>query len=111
MKYFYLFATIAGTVIPLSAIFPWFMANGFNLKLLFQAVSATSVGLFAWLDVLIAAITLIGFIVVDAKANKIAYCYLAIIGTVCVGVSCGLPLYLYLRTRQHEAQLSDAQPL
>ena len=59
---------------------------------------------FAWLDVIIAAIALIVFILVDGKRLKVKGRNWAIVATLCVGVSCGLPFYLYLRERQLEAE-------
>ena len=109
MKYFYLAAALLGSIIPYGAFLPWLIENGANLPLFVQAAMANPISLFAWLDVLITAITLIVFIIVDAKTNKVTYWYLALMGTLCVGVSCGLPLYLYLRTREQNARLTHAK--
>ena len=109
MKYFYLAAALLGSIIPYGAFLPWLIENGANIPLFVESASANPISLFAWLDVLIAAITLIVFIIVDAKTNKVAYWYLALVGTLCVGVSCGLPLYLYLRTREQNTRLTHAK--
>lgn len=106
MKYFYIAAALLGSIIPYGAFLPWLIENGANLSLFFEMAIANPISLFAWLDVLI---TLIVFIIVDAKTNKVAYWYLALVGTVCVGVSCGLPLYLYLRTREQDTRLTHAK--
>ena len=41
---------------------------------------------------------------------KHIYRALAIVGTLTVGVSCGLPLYLYLEARQAQALADNAEP-
>ncbi|RTZ14404.1 DUF2834 domain-containing protein [Vibrio aquaticus] len=100
MKIFYLALTIFGVLIPYGALLPWLMENGLNIPYLIQQAAANSVGLFAWLDVLVSAVALLGFILVDGARNYIKFRYVAVIGTLKVGVSCGLPLYLYLKERQ-----------
>lgn len=104
MKHIYLLFTFLGAIIPLAALIPWFELHGFNLVLLIQTIIESKVSLFAWLDVLISGIVLILFILVDAKKTRVARAYLAVISTLCIGVSCGLPLYLYLRTVTLEAK-------
>ncbi|MDB2356484.1 DUF2834 domain-containing protein [Pseudoalteromonas sp.] len=41
------------------------------------------------------------FIAVDGKRNKVKYRWLAILGTLSIGVSFGFPLYLYLKEKQY----------
>ncbi|MDT9658948.1 DUF2834 domain-containing protein, partial [Vibrio vulnificus] len=43
---------------------------------------------------------LLGFIVVDGQRHKVKYRYFAVLGTLSVGVSFGLPLYFYLKEKQ-----------
>ena len=77
----------------------WFMANGFDIMAMVDAwhVNAASSGL-VW-DLTIAAITLTIWIVAEVAVRRNWSGLLAIPATFCIGVSCGLPLYLFLRTR------------
>ncbi len=68
-------------------------------KTAYEAV-ANPISIFAWLDVLVAAVALLGFIVVDGQRHQVKYRYFAVLGTLSIGVSFGLPLYLYLKEKQ-----------
>lgn len=60
-------------------------------------VNASTTGL-TW-DLTIAAITLTVWIVAETFSRRDWLLLLAIPATYCIGVSCGLPLYLFLRSR------------
>lgn len=77
----------------------WFQENGFSIMNMVDAwhANAASSGL-VW-DLTIAAVALTVWIVIDATSRKDKLSFLAIPATFCIGVSCGLPLYLYFRSR------------
>ncbi|WP_295891775.1 DUF2834 domain-containing protein [uncultured Vibrio sp.] len=100
MVRFYLVLTLLGLLLPYGAFVPWLVANGLDIGLLISEAVVNPISQFAWLDVLVAAIALLGFIVVDGRKHQIKYRYFAILGTLSVGVSFGLPLYLYLKEKQ-----------
>lgn len=60
-------------------------------------VSASTTGL-TW-DLTIAAIALTVWIVAETAVRRNWEALIAIPATFCIGVSCGLPLYLFLRAR------------
>lgn len=97
MKYFYGVISFLGLVLPYSQFIPWVMHNGFDLSLLFETITNTRIGAFAWMDVLVTAIVLIGFILFEGTRKRIKYLWLPIAGTLLVGPSLGLPLFLLLR--------------
>lgn len=100
MVRFYLVLSVLGILLPYGAFVPWLAANGVDIGLLFSEAVANPISIFAWLDVLVAAIALLGFIVVDGQRYKVKYRYFAVLGTLLVGVSFGLPLYLYFKEKQ-----------
>jgi len=102
LKYFYGVLSIFGIILPYSQFIPWISEKGFNLAILLNEASQTRIGAFAWLDVIISAVVLIGFILFEGKRNGIKYLWVPIIGTLTVGVSFGLPLFLLLREIQLE---------
>jgi hypothetical protein len=97
---FYLILTLLGIFLPYGAFVPWLVSNGLDVSLLLSEAAANPISLFAWLDVLVAAVALLGFIVVDGQRHEVKYRYVAILGTLSVGVSFGLPLYLYFKEKQ-----------
>ncbi len=106
MVRFYLVVSMLGILFPYGAFIPWLVSNGLDISLLLNHAMVNSISRFAWLDVVFAAVALLGFIIVDGHKNKVRHRYIAVLGTLCVGVSCGLPLYLYLK----EKQSLDPQP-
>lgn len=97
MKYFFGVLTILGIALPHMSFIPWIGENGFNLTMLLGEARQNRISEFAWLDVLISAVVLIGFIIYEGKRIGIKYMWVPIIGTLTAGVSFGLPLFLFLR--------------
>lgn len=97
LKYFYGILSFLGIVLPYSQFIPYIMHHGLHLPLLFEAIMSTRIGAFAWMDVLVTAIVLVGFIVVEGTRKGIKYLWMPIIGTLLVGPSLGFPLFLFLR--------------
>nr|WP_086941162.1 DUF2834 domain-containing protein [Thaumasiovibrio occultus] len=108
MKYLYLLLTILGTALPYGAFLPWLWQHGFDLALLYQHASANPISQLAWLDVIVAAIVLIAFIVNDGKRNQVRHRVWAVIATFTIGVSAGLPLYLYLKACMESTEPATA---
>ncbi|AXI56178.1 hypothetical protein SuNHUV7_18320 (plasmid) [Pseudoseohaeicola sp. NH-UV-7] len=99
LRMVYLALAVWGAIHPMYYFVQWFMANGFDIMAMVDAwhVNAASSGL-VW-DLTIAAITLTIWIVAEVAVRRNWSGLLAIPATFCIGVSCGLPLYLFLRTR------------
>ncbi|SEW38818.1 Protein of unknown function [Cognatiyoonia koreensis] len=99
MRYVYLALAIWGAIHPMYYFISWFQAEGWDIMKMVDAwhVNAASSGL-VW-DLTIAAITLTIFILSETLVRKNWIALLAIPATFGIGVSCGLPLYLYLRSR------------
>ncbi|WP_371929421.1 DUF2834 domain-containing protein [Photobacterium sp. CCB-ST2H9] len=102
MKRALLFLTLLGIVLPYGAFLPWLLEHGPDLPLFYNQAIANPVSIFAWLDVLNLAVALLLWIVVDGQQHQIRHRWLAMIGTLTIGVSCGLPFYLYLRVSQRQ---------
>lgn len=98
LRMIYLALAIWGAVHPMYYFVMWFQTNGFNIMGMVDAwhVNAASSGL-VW-DLTIAAITLTVWIVAEVSVRRNWLALIAIPATFCIGVSCGLPLYLFLRT-------------
>ncbi|WP_338593944.1 DUF2834 domain-containing protein [Paenibacillus sp. Y5S-9] len=102
MKYFYGLLSILGIIIPYMEFIPWISENGFNLKTLLYEATMNRISAFAWLDIIISAVVLIGFILYEGKRTGVKHKWIPIIGTLTVGVSFGLPLFLLLCEIQME---------
>lgn len=94
----YLALAVWGTVHPMYYFITWFAANGVDLQRMIDAwhSNAASSGL-VW-DLTIAAIALTIWIIAEVSVRRNWRALIAIPATFAIGVSCGLPLYLFLRS-------------
>ena len=99
LRIVYLLLAVWGAIHPMSWFVAWFNDNGYSLGAMIDAwhANAASSGL-VW-DLTISAIALTVWIVAEVSARRNWVALIAIPATFGIGVSCGLPLYLYLRTR------------
>ena len=99
IRWVYLGLAVWGAIHPMYYFISWFRDNGVSLSKMVDAwhVNAATSGL-VW-DLTIAAIALTVFIVSEVAVRRNWIALIAIPVTFGIGVSCGLPLYLYLRSR------------
>ena len=88
-----------GAIHPMYFFVSYMLETGSGLSGLIDAwyVNASTTGL-TW-DLTIAAIALTLWILAEVAVRRNWTALVAIPATFCIGVSCGLPLYLFLRTR------------
>jgi hypothetical protein len=101
-KHIYLLFCVLGIALPYSQFLPWVLENGFHLKLFVQQLFANRIGGFFGMDVLVSAVVLIFFIRREGQKLGVRHVWLTIAGILTIGVSLGLPLFLYLRERALE---------
>lgn len=99
LRMIYLALAIWGSIHPMYYFISWFSANTWDIMAMVDAwhVNAATSGL-VW-DLTVAAVTLTVFIVAEVAVRRNWIGLIAIPATFCIGVSCGLPLYLFLRSR------------
>jgi uncharacterized protein DUF2834 len=97
LRHLYLALCVFGVVVPYAQFVPWLSQNGLQLGLFVRELFATRVGAFFGLDVVVSAVVLFVFICAERKTVAIRHGWLPIIATLLVGVSLGLPLFLYMR--------------
>ena len=103
LRHAYLGLCLAGIVLPYWALVPWFVEHGLDLPLFCQELFATRIGAFFGLDVFVSAIVLFVFVFGEGGRMAIPHLWLPVLATLLVGVSLGLPLFLYLRQRKLDA--------
>ena len=99
LRMIYLALAIWGAIHPMYYFISWFNENGYDIMAMVDAwhVNAATSGL-TW-DLTIAAVSLTVFIIAEVAVRRNWISLIAIPATFCIGVSCGLPLYLFLRSR------------
>ena len=103
LRHVYLGLCIAGTALPYCALVPWLMEHGLDLSLFCQELFATRIGTFFGLDVVVSAVALFVFVFVEGHRVALPHLWLPVLATLLVGVSLGLPLFLFLRQRKLDA--------
>jgi hypothetical protein len=94
----YLGLAVWGTIHPMYYFITWFGESSWDIMVMVDAwhANAAASGL-VW-DLTIAAVTLVVWIVAEVAVRRNWLALIAIPATFCIGVSCGLPLYLFMRT-------------
>ncbi|MCY4079825.1 MAG: DUF2834 domain-containing protein [Caldilineaceae bacterium] len=95
-KHVYPFLCVAGTVLPFSQFILWISENGLDVSLLFRQITNSRIAAFGWLDVVVSAVVLFVFMFTDGVEKRVGRLWVPVVGTLVVGVSLGLPLFLYL---------------
>jgi hypothetical protein len=97
VKYLYLILFVFGTLLPFTQLTHWVTEHGVDISLFIQELFSTRIGGFFGWDVIISAVVLLVFIFTESKRIHMRYLWLPVVATLSIGVSLGLPLFLYLR--------------
>jgi len=99
MRMIYLALATWGAVHPMYYFITWFNVKGLNIGLMLEAWHANEASSGLVWDLTIAATALTIWILYEVFQSKKYIHFIAILATFGIGVSCGLPLYLYLRSQ------------
>jgi hypothetical protein len=105
----YLGLAALGTLLPYSLLIPWLAQHGFDPRGFIAELFSTRVGGFFGWDVIVSAVALLLFILVQGRRDRVPHLWMPVAGTLLVGVSCGLPLFLALRERAPASGESGAK--
>jgi hypothetical protein len=95
----FLVVSIIGIIMPYSQI-PAMMADGeYSLIEHFAVVYATPESAFFGWDLAVAALTFIIFLTFETRKYRIRGWWIALLGSMAIGVSFGFPFFLFLRER------------
>ena len=104
-KTLYLLLCIAGTLLPYSQLVPFLREHGLNFRVFFDQLFATRIGGFFGLDVIVSSVVLWLFVFTDGRRFGVRHLWAPVAANLAVGVSLGLPLFLYMR----EARLEESR--
>ncbi len=96
-KTLYLVLCILGTLLPYTQLVPFLRQHGLDLGLFFEQLFSTWIGGFFGMDVIVSSLVLWVFVFVDGRRLQMRHLWAPIVANLTVGVSLGLPLFLYLR--------------
>jgi hypothetical protein len=103
VKQLYLGLSVAGTVLPCWQFLPFVREHGLDVRLFVQQLFATPVSGFFGMDVIVSSVVLWVFVWADGRRAGVKHLWAPIAASLLVGVSLGLPLFLYLRERHQSS--------
>ena len=103
LRHLYLLLCLLGIVLPYWQFVPWVSSHGASLPLFVHELFATRIGAFFGMDVFVSAIALVIFASAEGGRLQMRGRWLVVVAVLLVGVSLGLPLFLYLRERHMDS--------
>ena len=109
LRYLYLVFALIGLVLPYSQFVPWIMDHhALNMPLFIHDLFANRISAFFAFDVIVSAVVLISFIQSEGRRLGTRALWLPTLAVLLVGVSLGLPLFLYLRQLQLDRTVAQS---
>ena len=90
---------VVGTILPSGQFLHRLAEHGLDGQLFLQHLLANRISTFFVLDVVVSALVLLRFAAVESSRLGLRSRWLVLPATLLVGVSLGLPLFLYLREK------------
>ena len=102
LKHLYLGLCAAGTLLPCWQFWPFVRDHGLDITLFFEQLFESPVSGFFGMDVIVSSVVLWVFVLTEGRRQRVNHLWAPIAANVAVGVSLGLPLFLYLREQRIE---------
>jgi hypothetical protein len=97
LKHLYLALCVPGTLLPYSQLLPFLEDHGFDARAFVANLFATRIGAFFGWDVIVSSVVLWVFVLSEGRRQGLKRLWLPVAANLAVGVSLGLPLFLYMR--------------
>ena len=99
-KSLYVALCVAGTVLPYSQFIPFLREHGLDLRVFHEQLFSNRIGGFFGWDVIVSSVVLWALVFIEGRRAGMKHLWAPIAANLAVGVSLGLPLFLYLREQQ-----------
>ena len=103
MQWLYLTAAILGAALPLAYFIPFLAEHGLDMSLFFGQLFQTNISAFFGMDMLVSSAVLWLLVFSEGRRLGMKSLWVYIACNLLVGVSLGLPLFLYFRQRKLKA--------
>ena len=103
MQWLFLILAILGTVFPLSFLFQFLATEGLDAQLFITQLFQNNISAFFAADVIVSALVLWLFVFSEGRRRRMKHLWVYVLCTLMVGVSLALPLFLFFRERNYEA--------
>ena len=101
-KKIYLALCVVGAVVPYAVFLPWAFEHGLNARLILRDLFVNRVSASFAADVILSSVAFWAFVAIEGPRAAVRRLWLPIAANVIVGLSLGLPLFLYMRERRLE---------
>ena len=98
----YLCLCVLGTLLPYWQFFPFLRQHGLDVRLFGEQLFANPVSGFFGMDVIVSSLVLWVLVAVEGKRSGMKHLWAPVVANLAVGVSLGLPLFLYMREARRE---------
>ena len=102
LRHVYLILCVVGVALPYWKLVPWLLEHGLDLPLLVRELFVNRVSGFFGLDAVLTTIALWVLVLAEGRRLGMRLLWMPVVASLVVGVSLGLPLFLYLRQRRLE---------
>lgn len=103
LRHAYLALCAVGTLLPYSQFVPWVLQHKLDVSLFCHQLFANPISSFFGLDVIASSVVLWVFVFFEGARIGMRHLWLPVVASLVVGVSLGLPLFLYMRQRHLDA--------
>ncbi len=101
-KNLYLGLCVLGTVLPYSQFIPFLREQGLDIRLFFEQLFSNGIGAFFGMDVIVSSVVLWVLVFTEGRRAGVRHLWAPLAANLAVGVSLGLPLFLYMREARLE---------
>jgi len=98
-RHIYLALAVIGAILPCYHYWSFAQAHGNDLARFLTDVLVNDSSRLILMDMVMTAVAFFAFVALDGRRRKVKYAWISVAGVFLVGVSFGLPLYLYLRDK------------
>lgn len=107
-KTLYLILCVVGTLLPYLQFIPFLREHGLDVRLFFDQLFANHISGFFGMDVIVSSLVLWVFVVVEGRRVGIKHLWAPVAASLAVGVSLGLPMFLYMREAGLESRAAKS---
>ena len=100
LKHVYLLLCVLGALWPYQQFIEFVLDNGLDFRLFHDELFGSHASAFFTLDVVVSSIVLWVFVFTEGRRLRMRHLWAPIAANLLVGVSLGLPLFLYMRERE-----------
>ena len=101
-SHWYVILCVLGTVLPYSQFVPFLRDHGLNVQEFISQLFATRISGFFAMDVIVSSVVLWVLVLTEGRRLGVRHLWMPLVANLAVGVSLGLPLFLYLREERQE---------